>query len=77
MVEKLSVERTTGNVKFSACDAAEISFKTDTGDVNGTLLSDKIFMAQTDTGRVNVPQTITGGRCEITTTTGNIRIQLP
>lgn len=76
VAEKLSVERTTGNVKFSACDAAEISIKTDTGDVNGTLLTEKIFIAQTDTGRVNVPQTIAGGKCEIVTNTGDITVAI-
>ena len=57
----------TGDVKFDACDASEISVKTDTGDVTGSLLTDKVFITNTDTGRVNVPQTATGGRCEIIT----------
>ena len=74
VTEKLYLERSTGDVKFNGCDAAEIFIKTDTGDVNGTLLSDKIFVAQTDTGRVNVPRTVTGGRCEISTDTGDIQI---
>ena len=38
------------------------------------LFSDKIFFASTDTGSVNVPKTTTGGRCEITTDTGDIDI---
>lgn len=74
--EKFSLERSTGDVKFDGCDAAEISVKTDTGDVTGTLLSEKVFLAETDTGRVEVPKTATGGRCEITTDTGDIRIKI-
>lgn len=73
---KLSIERSTGDVKFEACDAAEILVKTDTGDVKGTLCSEKIFITQTDTGRVNVPQGGTGGKCEIKTDTGDIKISL-
>ena len=73
--EKYSIERSTGDVQLDRCDAAEIYIKTDTGDVRGTLLSEKIFIVATDTGRVNVPKTITGGRCEITTNTGDIRIK--
>lgn len=72
--EKFSIERSTGDIKFDACDAAELFIKTDTGHVEGTLLSDKVFLTQTDTGKVNVPKTISGGRCEVTTDTGDITI---
>lgn len=74
--EKLSIERTTGNVKFDGSDAADIFVKTSTGDVTGNLLTDKVFITQTDTGDVDVPQTITGGRCEINTNTGDIKIKI-
>ncbi len=74
--EKLSVRRSTGDVRFDGSDAAEIIVKTDTGDVKGSLLSDKVFIAQTDTGRVDVPKTTDGGRCEITTDTGDIKIEI-
>lgn len=72
--ENFSIERTTGDVKFDRCDAAEIIIKTDTGDVTGNLLTAKVFMTQTDTGKVDVPQTITGGRCRLNTDTGDIKI---
>lgn len=74
--EKLSVERSTGDVRLDGCDAAEIFLETDTGDVVGTLLSDKVFIVNTDTGKKEVPNTVTGGRCEITTDTGDIRISI-
>ena len=73
---KLSVERSTGDVKFEGCDASEISVITDTGDVTGTLLSEKVFLCKTDTGRVDVPKTTTGGKCEIATDTGDIRFKI-
>ena len=76
MAEKFSVTRTTGYVKLDGCDASEIVIKTDTGDVTGTLLTEKVFIAHTDTGRVKVPNTTSGGRCEITTDTGNIKITI-
>lgn len=72
--ECFSIERSTGDVKLDGCDAAELFIKTDTGDVKGSLLSEKVFIARTDTGRVDVPKTVSGGRCEITTDTGNIII---
>ena len=50
--------------------------KTYTGDVEGSVLTDKVFIVRTDTGRIDVPKSITGGRCEITTETGNIKISV-
>ena len=73
---KCSVERSTGDVRFDGCDANSLFVKTDTGDVSGTLLSEKVFVTQTDTGRVQVPKTTAGGLCEITTDTGDIKITL-
>ena len=73
---KISIDRDTGDVTFDGCDGAEISVKTDTGDIKGTLLSDKIFFTHSDTGRIRVPKTTTGGKCEITTDTGNVDIRI-
>ncbi len=70
----MTTERSTGDIQFDGCDAAELTITTDTGDVRGALLSDKIFFAQSDTGHIDVPKTTTGGRCEITTDTGNIHL---
>ena len=72
--EKFSVERSTGYVKLNGCDAAELYVKTNTGDVIGSLLTDKVFITDTDTGSVDVPKTAVGGKCEIKTDTGNIKI---
>ena len=71
-----SVTRNTGDVKIYDCDAGEISIKTSTGNVKGNLLSDKVFIAHSDTGRINVPKTIEGGKCEINIDTGNIDINV-
>ena len=74
---KLSVERSTGRVRLDGCDAVELYIKTTTGDVTGSLLTtDKVFITGTHTGRVNVPGTVTGGRCEIRTNTGDIDIEI-
>ena len=74
--EKLSIERSTGDVKFEDSDAAEIFIETDTGDVTGSLLTSKEFITETDTGKVDVPTSATGSRCEITTDTGDIKINV-
>lgn len=66
----------TGDVKLLGFDAELIDVKTDTGDVYGELLSDKIFSAETDTGKVNVPRSEPGGRCDVVTDTGNIEFKI-
>lgn len=73
---KLSIKRSTGDVKFRSCDAAGLYVKTSTGNVTGSLLTDKVFITETGTGRIDVPETSVGGRCEIKTDTGDIEIKI-
>ena len=74
--EKISLERSTGDVKFDSSDAGEISVKTSTGDVRGSLLTEKVFITDTSTGDISVPKTTAGGKCEISTSTGDIDIEV-
>ena len=73
---RLAIERSTGDVRFDNSDAAEITVKTDTGSVTGTLRTEKVFIVTSDTGTVRVPDTASGGRCAVTTSTGDIRIEI-
>ena len=72
----ITIERSTGDVSFFKCDGGEISITTHTGDVFGSLISNKIFAAHSSTGDVDVPKTMVGGKCEIVTDTGNINIKI-
>ena len=72
----MSITRSTGDVVLTRCDATELLITTDTGDVEGTLLTEKIFVARSDTGKIRVPDTVTGGRCKVTTDTGHIRFSI-
>ncbi len=74
--ERFSIKRSTGDVIFEDSDAAEIYVKTSTGDVTGTLLSEKVFITETNAGSVDVPKTVTGGKCELKTGTGDIQIDI-
>lgn len=74
--ERFSIERSTGDVKFDGSDAAEIFVETSTGDVSGSLLTDKVFIPKTGTGDVEVPNSVSGGRCETITDTGDIRLTI-
>ena len=73
---EFNITRDTGDVKFNGCDASEIYVKTDTGDVEGTLLTEKIFIVRSDTGKINVPESVTGGKCNIITDTGDVKISI-
>lgn len=73
---KISVKRSTGDIKFSDSDASEIFAQTNTGDVTGSLLSEKVFITQSDTGTIKVPKSTKGGKCEINTDTGDIKIEI-
>lgn len=74
--KKFSITRSTGDIKFDQCDADELYIKTSTGDVEGLLSTSKIFVCETSTGDIIVPPTTQGGKCEIITDTGDIRIQV-
>lgn len=74
--EKLSITRTTGNVVFEGADAGGIFVQTDTGDVTGSFLTGKYYLVSTDTGKVDLPQNTQGEKCEIRTSTGNIKLRI-
>ena len=74
--DNIAAKSHTGDVELKNSDAANLSLETDTGNITGTLLSEKIFMAKSITGDVNVPKTGTGGKCEIITDTGDIEIDI-
>ncbi|MBE6634304.1 MAG: DUF4097 domain-containing protein [Ruminococcaceae bacterium] len=75
--QELTVERNTGDVQFTQCDAPQISVLVSTGDVSGSLLTDKIFTVNSSTGDIRVPTSIPGsGTCRITTTTGDVYVRI-
>lgn len=73
---KMTIEQGTGDIDFDCCDGSEIFLKTNTGDIEGSFLTEKIFVAKSNTGDVDVPRTTTGGKCEVTTNTGDIEIEI-
>ena len=73
---KFEITSTTGDVRFTSCDAGSVFVTTDTGNVKGSFLTDKIIFADSDTGNVEIPKLTSGGKCEITTDTGDIKITI-
>ena len=73
---RLALESDTGDVTLNGCDAKDLKIRTNTGDVTATLLSSKMFTADSDTGRIILPPDGGEGRCAVNTDTGNIRIEV-
>lgn len=71
-----NLSESTGSIIFDKCDAENIKAKTRTGSVRGTFLTDKIFRAESSTGNIDVPMCISGGTCEVTTSTGSIDLKI-
>ena len=72
----MQVKASTGDIKFVDSDAKTMNIKTDTGYIKGVLLTEHIFYAKSDTGKVSVPKTTTGGIAELETDTGDIIITI-
>ena len=72
----MEIEGSTGSLRFECADAASIKIKTSTGSIKGTLRTEKIFLASSSSGSINVPHSTSGGVCEIQTSTGSIHLEL-
>lgn len=71
----LSLEATSGSISLDSSDAQSLVIQTSSGDVSGTLLSPKFFITHTSSGSVKTSDPDpAGGRCEITTSSGNIKM---
>lgn len=72
----MQIETVSGDIKLESCDADSLWLKSTSGNVSGTLLTEKKFLTNTTSGRVNVPGSSSGGKCEIKTTSGNIQFEI-
>lgn len=75
-LKNFKIESDTGDIVFDGCDADSFDIETETGDVSGSLLTAKIFLTETQTGSINVPKTLSGGRFTVKTDTGDIKLNL-
>ncbi len=73
---KFSAESVSGDVELNRCDAGSFWIKSTSGDVSGVLLSEKMFSVHTTSGNVNVPDDSGTEKCEITTTSGDVKIRI-
>lgn len=71
---KMSLESTSGDIGLERCDAAEFKISSTSGSVYGSLLTGKTFIAHSTSGDIDIPRTDNGGRCEVSTTSGDITL---
>ena len=74
--EEFQIYNNTGAVTLKKCDAKDVYITTKTGSVTGSFLTDKVIFAKSNTGKIEIPQLTSGGKCEITTDTGDIKITI-
>ena len=74
--ETIQIKNTSGDVTFHKCDATSLKVVTTSGDVEGTVLSEKTFHANSVSGSVKVPKSDSGGSFEITTVSGDVQMEI-
>ena len=74
--QTLAAKRSTGEIRLEDCDAGALELETSTGDITGSLRTEKIIFAQSGTGEVSVPKSTEGGRCDVRSDTGDIRLTI-
>lgn len=74
--DAITAKTSSGSIELLQSDADNLNVKTTSGSIRGTLLSDKIFIAESTSGSVRVPQTTQGGICKVKTTSGSIDIKI-
>ncbi len=72
----MNLDNSSGGIALEACDAENLKLEATSGSIRGTLLTEKIFVADATSGSVKVPKTTSGGVCEVTTTSGSIQLSL-
>jgi len=69
---EICIKNTSGGMELDRCDAGSLKLEATSGSIEGTLLSEKTFLADAGSGSVEVPGTTTGGKCEVATSSGDI-----
>ena len=72
--ENIRMEAVSGRLSLARCDADTLWLKTVSGDVTGTLRTEKVFVTHTTSGSVRVPDSTSGGTCEVKTVSGSIHL---
>lgn len=72
------IQSTSGEVSLMNFDSEYLKIETVSGDVEGSLLSEKVFITDTTSGDVDVPigNSLAFGECVVSTTSGDISFKI-
>lgn len=73
---EFNVKTVSGDIELNRCDGGSLDMKTTSGDVEGTLRTGKLFLVHSTSGDVRVPDDMGTEKCEITTTSGDVKIKI-
>lgn len=72
-----TLETVSGAIELSSVDGGEMRMKSTSGSITGTLLSVKNFITDSSSGDIRVSDSDSSAeKCAITTTSGNIKIEV-
>lgn len=74
--DSINAKTTSGDISLIKSDASSLLFKSSSGDISGSLLSEKRFTAQSTSGDIRVPGSSGGGTCEARTISGDIKFTI-
>lgn len=74
--EFIRTESVSGDIDLYRCDADALILSSTSGDIEGSLLTDKSFDANTTSGDVSLPQTSADTTCEVSTVSGDITFSI-
>ncbi len=73
---ELRCESASGDLILLRCDGDSLYLRAESGEIRGSLRTEKIFLTETASGSVKVPKSVSGGSCEVHTSSGDIRLTL-
>ncbi len=67
----------SGDIALNKFDASSLEMKTTSGDIKGSILSDKIFSASSNSGDIKIPPSVKdSGTCKCSSISGDIIIEI-
>lgn len=72
----LKTQTVSGDIELQDCDAKTLYLKSTSGEISGHLLTEKNFVTSTTSGDIKVPKSAGDDKCEIITTSGDIKFEI-
>ncbi len=73
----MNVKSSGGSINIDMCDAPQMVLNSASGNIKGTVLTDKIFNASSNSGKIDCPASVNGGgTCTVSTSSGNIKLKI-